>query len=269
VYTDEQGKVLTSGLEFETLGLVGSNCEIDDLDNIARIDGLCDDLGLDTIDIGGAAGVAMEAGRIPWGDGARLIEVLESIRKDEPLGLLLGNGCAETGKALGVARIPVVKGQALSAYDPRILKGTGVTYATSPMGADHTCGNALPSPANPGYDPSSPDGQHQVSEFLQSFFGAIDSLGLCLFASIPMLDMPEIQAHLIEAVSAKLGRALPESYLLDLGRQVTIAERAFNTLAGFGPENDRLPRFFKDEQLIPGGAVFDVPDADLDDMFVS
>jgi aldehyde:ferredoxin oxidoreductase len=268
VYTDQQGKVLTSGLEFETLGLVGSNCEIDDLDNIARIDGLCDDLGLDTIDVGGAAGVAMEAGRIPWGDGARLIEVLESIRKDDPLGLLIGNGCAATGKALGVERIPVVKGQSLSAYDPRVLKGTGVTYATSPMGADHTCGNALPSPANPGYDPSSPVGQHQVSEFLQSFFAAIDSLGLCLFASIPMLDMPEIQAHLIEAVSAKLGQALPESYLFDLGRQVNIAERAFNRLAGHGPESDRLPRFFKEESLIPGGATFDVPDSDLDDMFV-
>ena len=269
IYTDEAGKVLTTGLEFETLGLVGSNCEIDDLDAIARIDGLCDDLGLDTIDIGGAAGVAMEAGRIPWGDSARVIEVLESIRRDDPLGLLFGNGCAETGKALGVARIPAVKGQSLSAYDPRVLKGTGVTYATSPMGADHTCGNALPSPANPGYDPSSGAGQQHVSEFLQSFFCAIDSLGLCLFASIPMLDMPEIQVHLIEAVSAKLGKELPETYLVDLGRKVTISERAFNKLAGHGPENDRLPRFFSEESLVPGGGVFDVSDADLDSMFAA
>ena len=111
---------------------------------------------LDTIEVGAAAGVAMEAGRIPWGDGARVLELLESIRKDDPLGLLIGNGCAVTGKALGVRRIPAVKGQSLSAYDPRVLKGTGVTYATCPMGADHTAGNALPSPANPSYDPSSP-----------------------------------------------------------------------------------------------------------------
>lgn len=267
VYTAEDGEFLTSGLEFETIGLVGSNCEIDDLDAIARIDGICDDLGLDTIDVGGAIGVAMEAGRISWGDGARVREVLNSIRKDDPLGLLLGNGCAEAGRVLGVKRVPAVKGQALSAYDPRILKGTGVTYATSPMGADHTCGNALPSPANPGYNPSSSSGQGQMSEFLQCWFAAIDSLGLCLFASVPMLDIPDLQKLLVEAVSAKLGKDLPEGYLLELGRNVILTERGFNRLAGFGPQDDRLPEFFKKERLVPGGDVFDVPDGDLDSMF--
>jgi aldehyde:ferredoxin oxidoreductase len=267
VYTDADGKFLTSGLEFETIGLVGSNCEIDDLDAIARIDGICDDLGLDTIDIGGAAGVAMEAGKIPWGDGTRLLEVLDSIRNDDPLGLLLGNGCAETGRVLGIKRVPAVKGQALSAYDPRVLKGTGVTYATSPMGADHTCGNALPSPANPDYNPSSPTGQNEVSEFLQCWFAAIDSLGMCLFASVPMLDMPEIAGHLADAVSAKLGMELPENHILESGRRVNLQEREFNRQAGFGPSANRLPKFFKEEALLPGGNTFDVPDEDLDKVF--
>jgi aldehyde:ferredoxin oxidoreductase len=269
IYTDEQGEMLTSGLEFETVGLVGSNCEIDDLDAIARIDGLCDDLGLDTIDIGGALGVAMEAGKLPWGDGARALEALESIRTDGELGLLLGNGCAQTGRALGVKRVPVVKDQCLSAYDPRILKGTGVTYATAPMGADHTCGNALPSPANPGYSPGSAAGQHQVSEFLQSWFAAIDSVGLCLFASVPMLDQPELQGQLVEAVAAKLGQELPEGYLLELGRRVNLLERDFNRRAGFGPQNDRLPAFFREERLTADGSTFDVSDADLDQVFAA
>ena len=267
VYTGEKGEFVTSGLEFETLGLVGSNCEIGDLDAIARIDRACDDIGLDTIDVGAAAAVAMEAGRIPWGDGARVLEVLESIRADDPLGLLIGNGCAVTGKALGAARIPVVKGQSMSAYDPRVLKGTGVTYATSPMGADHTCGNALPSPANPGYDPGSPSGQNQVSEFLQSYFAAIDTLGMCLFASIPILESPDLQRELTRAVAAKLGVELPEGYLQELGRGVVVAERAFNRLAGFGPGDDRLPGFLRKETLSPGGNVWDVPDEDLDKMF--
>jgi len=267
VYTDEKGEFVTSGLEFETLGLVGSNCEIGDLDAIARIDRACDDIGLDTIDVGAAAGVAMEAGRIPWGDGARVLEVLESIRADDPLGLLIGNGCAATGKALGAARVPVVKGQSLSAYDPRVLKGTGVTYATSPMGADHTCGNALPSPANPGYDPGSPSGQNQVSEFLQSYFAAIDTLGMCLFASLPILESPDLQRELTRAVSAKLGVDLPDGYLQELGRGVVVAERAFNRLAGFGPGDDRFPGFIRKETLSPGGNVWDVPDGDLDKMF--
>lgn len=209
----------------------------------------------------------MEAGRIPWGDGARALELLESIVKDDPLALLIGNGCAETGKALGVARIPAVKGQALSAYDPRVLKGTGVTYATAPMGADHTCGNALPSPANPAYNPGSPSGQNEVSEFLQSWFAAVDTVGMCLFASVPMLDMPELMGQLVEALSAKLGAPLPGDHLLALGRRVNLGEREFNRRAGFGPKDDRLPEFFKTEQLMPGGAIFDVPDADLDRVF--
>jgi aldehyde:ferredoxin oxidoreductase len=267
VYTDEKGKFITSGLEFETIGLVGSNCEIGDLDAIARIDRACDDIGLDTMDVGAAAAVAMEAGRIPWGDGARVLELLEAIRSDDPLGLLIGNGCAVTGKALGVARVPVVKGQSMAAYDPRVLKGTGVTYATAPMGADHTCGNALPSPANPGYDPGSPSGQGQVSEFLQSYFAAIDTLGMCLFASIPILESPDLQRELTRAVAAKLGVELPDGYIQELGRNVVVAERAFNRLAGFGPGDDRLPGFILKETLSPGGNVWDVPDEDLDKMF--
>ena len=264
VYTDPGGAVVTSGLEYETLGLLGSNCAIDNLDAIARLDGACDDLGLDTMEVGAAAGVAMEAGRLPWGDGARLLEVLRSIPSGDPLGTLLGNGSVEAGRALGVRRVPAVKGQGLAAYDPRVLKGTGVTYATSPMGADHTAGNALPSPANPSYDPSSPKGQGEMSRFLQAYFAAVDTLGLCLFASIPVLESPDLQARLVEAASARLGTPLPEHYLLDLGSRVCRTERDFNRRAGFNREADRLPAFFAEEGLPPHGGVWDVSDEDLD-----
>ncbi len=267
VYTDEGGEVITSGFEYETLGMVGSNCAIDDPDAIARIDRACDDLGLDTMEIGAAAAVAMEAGRIPWGDGARLLEVLESIRDDDPLGLLVASGSVAVGRSLGVERVPAVKGQSMAAYDPRCLKGTGVTYATSPMGADHTAGNVLPSPANPDYDPQNPEGQYQVSEFVQCYFAAVDTLGLCLFASLPVVESPELQAALVEAVSAKLGEDLPEGYLIGLGRRVCLAEKGFNLRAGFGPKDDRLPPFFAREPLPPQGYVWDVPDADLDRVF--
>ncbi|MBE0596379.1 MAG: aldehyde ferredoxin oxidoreductase, partial [Desulfuromonadales bacterium] len=268
VYTNPEGEVITSGLEFETVGLAGSNCEIDDLDAIARFDQVCDDVGLDTIDVACAIGVAMEAGRIPWGDSEKLVSVVESIRTDDPLGLLIGNGCAETGKALGVARTPVVKGQALSAYDPRILKGTGVTYATATMGADHTCGNAIPNPSIPDYDAGSPQGQHEMSGFLQSWFAAIDSLGLCLFASLPLLDNPpDSFQKLADLVGAKLGEKLTPDYIMGMGRGVCLQERKFNELAGFGPADDRLPSFFRQELLLKGGSVFDVSDEDLDRVY--
>lgn len=264
VYSDPEGNVITSGFEYETLGMVGSNCAIEDPDAIARIDRACDDLGLDTMDVGAALAVAMEAGRLPWGEGARALAAVESIRSRDPLGLLLGNGCAETGRALGVGRVPAVKGQSLAAYDPRVLKGTGVTYATSPMGADHTAGNALPSPSNPSYDPSSPRGQGQMSAFLQTYFAAIDTLGICLFASLPILESPELQSHLVEAVSSKVGAELGSGYLASLGEAVCRREREYNELCGFGPAQDRLPAFFRDEALPPSGGVWDVPDEEVD-----
>jgi aldehyde:ferredoxin oxidoreductase len=267
IYTNEKGEVVTSGLEYETLGLVGSNCMIDDLDIIAEIDRFCDDYGVDTMDVGNALAVAMESGQIPWGDAVKALKWVKEIGTGTKNGAMIGNGCRFTGETLGVKRIPVVKGQSISSYDPRVLKGTGVTYASSTMGADHTCGNALPSPANPDYNPSAPTGQGPVSKFLQAFFAAIDSIGMCLFASLPMLDMPELQKELISAVSAKLGEDLSDDYLMELGGMVMKIERQFNEAAGFSEKDDRLPDFFYEEKLEPSGGVFDVPQEEINAVY--
>lgn len=264
VYTDPQGRVVVSGLEYETLALMGSNCMIDDVDIIAAMNAVCNDYGLDTMDVGGAIAVAMEAGLLPWGDGEKALQLVLGIVSGSRLGRMIGNGCKYTGEQLGVARIPQVKGQCLAGYDPRVLKGTGVTYATSPMGADHTCGNALPSPANPGYDPSAAEGQAPVSQFLQRYFAAIDTLGLCLFAAIPPLDMPELQQHLIDCVGAVLDESLGDQYFMRLGGMVLEEERKFNQAAGLGRKDDRLPAFFRTEALSPRGNRFDVADDELD-----
>ena len=269
VYTDADGVPITSGLEFETIGLVGSNCDIDDLDQIARIDRMCDDLGLDTMEIGAAMGVAMEGGLLPWGDGAAALELLGRLTAGDDNARLLASGCVATGKALGVARVPAVKGQGFAAYDPRVLKGTGTTYATSPQGADHTAGNALPSPANPTYDPASPEGQAQISEFLQCYFAAIDSLGMCLFATLPALDIPELQGLFVVAAAAITGEQLPDDYLISMGDRIVRQERDFNRRAGFTAADDRLPAFCVEEQVLPSGNRYDVAEADLDAMFAS
>jgi aldehyde:ferredoxin oxidoreductase len=264
IFTDEKGEMIVSGLEYETIGLVGSNCMIDDIDIVAQINRVCNDVGVDTMDVGGAIAVAMEAGLLSWGDGKAALNLVKEIAKRSDKGLMIGNGCKFTGEKLGVKRIPHVKGQCLAAYDPRGLKGTGVTYATSTMGADHTCGNAIPNPANPAYNPSAPTGQGPVSQFLQSYFAAIDSLGMCLFASLPLLDIPELQKNLIACVSAKWGTPLDENYLTNLGFSVLKAERKFNEAVGFKREDDRLPRFFLEEKLEPSGNVFDVPEEEID-----
>ena len=269
VFTDEAGNELAAGMEYETIGLVGSNCGISDLEQIARIDHLCDDLGLDTMDIGVAMGVAMEAGVLEWGDGDGALAMLAGLTRGDENARMLADGCAVTGEKLNVARVPAVKRQGMAAYDPRVLKGTGTTYVTSPQGADHTCGNALPSPVNPDYDPGSPQGQAGMSEFLQCYFAAIDSLGMCLFATLPALDMPELQGEFIKAAAAITGQELPEDYLIKMGDGIVRQERDFNRRAGFTELDDRAPAFMVEETVAPSGNRYDVPEADLDSMFAS
>jgi aldehyde:ferredoxin oxidoreductase len=263
VYTDEKGEVIVSGFEYETIGLMGSNCMIDDLDTLAHMNRVCNDVGVDTMDVGGAIAVAMEAGLLAWGDGKAALSLVREIGKATDRGLMIGNGCRFTGEKLGVKRIPHVKGQCLSAYDPRGLKGVGVTYSTSPMGADHTSGLVLPNPGNPSYNPGSPTGQGEPSQYLQTCMAAMDSLGLCMMAGMPLLD-PVPQSTLISCVSAFTGESLDENYLVNLGSSVLKAERKFNDAAGFTEKDDRLPRFFVEEKLPPSGNVFDVPEKEID-----
>jgi aldehyde:ferredoxin oxidoreductase len=263
VYTDEKGEVIVSGLEYETIGLMGSNCMIGDLDSVARMNRVCNDVGVDTMDIGGAIAVAMEAGLLSWGDGKAALSLVKEIGKATDRGLMIGNGCKFTGEKLGVKRIPQVKGQCLSAYDPRGLKGLGVTYATSPMGGDHTAGIVLPNPGNPSYNPGSPTGQAAPSQFMQTFMAAADSLGLCMMAGMPLLE-PVPQSTLLSCISAFTGESLDENYLVNLGTSVLKAEKKFNKAAGFTEKDDRLPRFFLEEKLPPSGNVFDVPETEID-----
>src|SRR5262249_12126129 len=132
------GKYVTSALEFETLALCGSNCAIADLDAVARIDRLCDDLGLDTIETGGAIGLAMDCGALAFGDGEAAIALLDRVDKGDPLAETVGRGVVAVGKRFGATRVPAVNGQGIPAWEPRTLNATGITYATSAMGADHT-----------------------------------------------------------------------------------------------------------------------------------
>ncbi len=263
VFTDEKGEVIVSGLEYESIVLTGSNCMIDDIDMIAKINRACNDIGVDTMDVGAAIALAMEADILAMGDGNGALALVNEIREGSENGLMIGSGCKITGEKLGSKRIPQVKGQGLAAYDPRGLKGTGTTYATSAMGADHTVGNAIPNPLSQ-YDPSSPEGQWEMSSFLQIYHAAIDSLGLCLFASLPALDFADLQGHMVQGVAAMTGETLDKDYIMQLGTTVLKAEKEFNTKAGFTKEDDRLPEFFKQEPLLPSGNVFDVTDENLD-----
>lgn len=270
IFNDPQGNFLTKQPEYETVWAHGGHCGIDDLDAIAMLDRLDDDYGLDTIEMGVAIGVAMEGGVAKFGDAQAAIELVKEVGKGTPLGRILGNGAAVTGKAFGVERVPVVKGQALPAYDPRAVQGIGVTYATSTMGADHTAGYAVAANIlNVGgsVDPLKPEGQIDLSRNLQIATAAVDSTGMCLFVAFAVLDQPETFQALIDMINAFYGLNLTADGVAELGKSVLKNERTFNALAGFTSSHDRLPEFFKIQALPPHNVTFAVKDEALDTVF--
>jgi aldehyde:ferredoxin oxidoreductase len=270
IYVDKDGHYVTKQPEYETVWALGGNCCIDDLDAIAQMDRICDDTGLDTIEMGATIGVAMEAGLAKFGDGQASINLLKEVGKGTPIGRILGNGAAITGKVLGVERVPVVKGQALPAYDPRGIQGIGVTYATSTQGADHTAGYAVATNIMKvgGYvDPLKPEGQVELSRNLQIATAAIDSTGMCLFIAFAVMDQPETFQALIDLLNGFYGLNLTADDVTALGKQILKTEREFNLRAGLTAKQDRLPEFFKKEALSPHNLTFMVKDEELDQVF--
>jgi aldehyde:ferredoxin oxidoreductase len=269
-YMDKDGHYLTKQPEYETVWALGGNCEIDDLDAIAMLDRLCDDYGLDTIEMGATIGVAMEAGLAKFGDSQASINLLKEVGKGTPIGRILGNGAAITGKVFGVERVPVVKGQALPAYDPRGIQGIGVTYATSTQGADHTAGYAVATnimKVGGFVDPLKPEGQVDLSRNLQIATAAIDSTGMCLFIAFAIMDQPETFQALVDLINAFYGLNLNADGVADLGKSILKNERTFNIQAGLTAQHDRLPDFFKKELLAPHNLTFQVKDQDLDKVY--
>ncbi len=270
VYPDKNGQEIGKWPEYETIWAFGPDSGINDLDMIARYDYMCDDVGVDTIDVGGALALFMEAGVLKFGDAEGALKLLGEISTGSAVGRVLGSGVAVTGKVYGLRRVPEVKGQGLPAYDPRAVKGQGVTYATTPMGADHTAGYAVTAnilSVGGQVDPLSTSGQIELSRNLQVATAAVDTTGLCLFVAFAVLDIPDALAAVVDMLNARYGLSLTLDDVPALGKKVLETELDFNRRAGFTPAHDRLPDFFTDEPLAPHNVTFDVPDAELDTVF--
>ncbi|MDF2633181.1 MAG: Aldehyde ferredoxin oxidoreductase [Pelosinus sp.] len=270
IYKDKQGEVVTGGFEYESCWSLGAHLGIDNLDDIALMNRLCDDYGVDSIETGVAIGVAMEAGVAKFGDSQAAIQLLHEIGKGTPLGRILGTGAETTGKVFGVRRVPVVKGQAIPAYDPRAVKGVGVTYATTTMGADHTAGYSVTANilgVGGKVDPLKPEGQVELSRNLQIATAFIDSTGLCLFVAFAILDIAEGLEGIVEMCNARYGWDKSIGDYLEMGKQVLRDERTFNHSAGISDGADDLPDFFRKELLPPHNVVFDIPKEELETVF--
>ncbi|MCC5912262.1 MAG: aldehyde ferredoxin oxidoreductase [Clostridiaceae bacterium] len=269
-YPDKNGKYITSGFEYETIWGLGADAGIQNLDDIAYCDREMDDIGIDSIETAVAIAAAMEGGLIPWGDGKAALEAIKEIRKPTPLGRIIGSGTAVVGKTCGLYRTPVVKDQAIPAYDPRSVKGIGLTYATSTMGADHTAGycisgNILKIGAD--IDPLKKDGQIEYSRAMQIGTAAVDSTGMCLFVYFGVADNPGGYQALIDMINAQYGINLTSEDVDKLGESVLKVERAFNKAAGFTNAHDRLPEFFEYEPCPPHNAVWDFTPEEIDEVY--
>ena len=242
---DADGNYKTSALEFETLTLLGANCGIASWEDVADLDRLCDEVGLDTVETGAAVAIFMDSGEMEFGDAEGAKRILREIAEGTELGKAIGNGAVAIGKRQKHARVPAVKGQAIPAWDPRPLKATGVTYATSPMGADHTAGLIV----NPGLPPE----QFAIaSQEAQLINAACDSSGFCQFLQPNLPEIAQFYASLY-------GEEITKEDMAEMGWQCLQDEWKFNQGAGFTDADDQLPACMTDEGIGPDHALkFDV-----------
>ncbi|MHA1537733.1 MAG: aldehyde ferredoxin oxidoreductase C-terminal domain-containing protein [Alphaproteobacteria bacterium] len=246
IYVDKDGKEMVAPLEYETLGLMGSNCGLDDPDDVARLNHIANDLGIDTIEIGTTLGVMMEAGEGAFGDTEFMAKALGDVLAGNERGRMIAAGTTRVGEALKVARVPAIKKQGISAYDPRVIEVTGISMMVTAQGADHTAGNL---PGHRSKDMSTAE-LVDASLEIQTACAAADSLGLCIFGR----SVTDVSAELVvTALNDAHGTDLEASFVAKLGREALALEWEFNKAAGFTEADDELPEFFYTEALAPTG----------------
>lgn len=260
VYAGADGKEVVSPVEYETLSLLGTNCGLTEPDDLAALNHQCNDLGIDTIEAGATLGVLMEAGVAEFGDVQWMMSAFDEIRRGTENGRLWAQGTACVGEHYNVARVPVIKKQAISAYDPRVIEVTGISMMVTAQGADHTTGNV---PRYKSHDKDI-DELLKVSLDSQITSAASDSLGLCIFGRTVTNTNIEFLA---EALNGALGTQLNPSFFYELGRETLRLEREFNRAAGFTEKDDDLPAFFYNEPLHPSNRVARFRSSDVHHIF--
>ncbi len=256
IYPDKNGQKICAAYEYENIALLGTNLGITDNDAIARLKFLCDDIGLDAIETGSALGVAAEAGKMKWGDALDAENLFKEIEKETPLGFALANGVVTTARFLNIDRVPAFKGQALPAHDPRAVKGTGVTYFSSPMGADHTAGLTY-------RQPKDKNEQIETSLKTQIKAAACDAFGYCLNA----VPGESIYPFFTKLMNARYGLKLSEEDVIGVAKQLLRDQLAFNAKAQFNAIDTTIPSFFREELIAPTSSVFDVNEAEVKDLW--
>jgi aldehyde:ferredoxin oxidoreductase len=261
--------VKTESFEYETAWALGSNCGHADVGAIAKILDMCNDYGMDTIELGNVFSMAMEATElgflkegISWANTDRMIALTEEIaHAASDLGQTLARGAAGAAAALGCPDLAnSVKGQAIPAYDPRGIKGIGLGYATSNRGACHLRGYTVASevagiPVQT--DRLKPEGKGELLKVFQDLHAASDSLDLCKFSAFSMGAQ-----EYADMLGAVIGEPVSPDEIMRIGERVYNLERYYNNLVGFREGSDYLPKRFLTEPAT-GGSAGQVSELDL------
>jgi len=257
-FPDENGKAVCSTVQYENLSLLGSNLCLGSLDSIARLNDKVNDLGLDAIETGAALGVAAEAGAAEFGNEESFMRLLNEIEAATPLGRVIGNGVKTTGEVFGITNLPMSKGQAFPGYDPRALKGNGVTFAMTSQGGDHTTGNLYGARAT--MPPLACEGQGDLSRKTQLQMAALENMGFCIFARGYLFKKPELFTKFAYGIC---GDKMTVEEFWEQGHETARLEYRFNEKAGISPAQDKLPEYMYRIPLPPTNSVFDLSDEEM------
>ncbi|MBW2122909.1 MAG: aldehyde ferredoxin oxidoreductase family protein [Deltaproteobacteria bacterium] len=240
------------GPEYETIYAFGGLCMIDSIEEIIYLNDICDRLGLDTISAGNLAAFTIEASRrgaiperLDYGDVDGIAALLEKIALREGIGAVLYQGIVEASRAWGLEELAVhVKGLEPAGYEPRVLKGMGLSYATSDRGACHLRATFYKSEISGRVDPDQIGGKAGIFVEEEDRMTLFDTLILCRFYK-DLIDWEDISLLLHSATGLKLGT----ENLRQVAANVSNGARWFNIREGVVRADDRLPNRFFQEAL--------------------
>lgn len=263
------------GPEYETIWAFGSDCGINDLEQIINANHMCNEVGIDTISAGTTLAAAMElyqngyvkdeelgGTKLEFGHGESITEWMRKIGRAEGFGKKLAMGSYRLTDSYGVPELSMsVKKLEIPAYDPRGIQGQGLQYATSNRGGCHVRGYLI-SPEILGLpeklDRLELEGKATWTKVFQDLTAVIDSLGLCLFTSFAL--GAEEYAKLVNAVC---GTEHTVESILESGERIWNLEKMFNLEAGILPSEDKLPSRLLNDPIPEGpskGLVHRLPE---------
>jgi len=247
------------GPEYETLYAIGGLCEIRDFSEVAYLNDLCDRLGMDTISLGNLLAFVMEAGLVSdnpsiptlaYGDAGAAARLTEDIAYRRGAGTELGSGVRRVAEAWDLRDLAIhVKGLEPAGYDPRVLKGMGLAYATSARGACHLRSTFYKAELSGQIDPGTTEGKAALFVDYEDRLALFDTLILCRFFR-DLIGWDELG----ELIRLSTGTALDKNGLSHLAARVIDATRRYNYREGLTADDDRLPVRFLTEPLPESGA---------------